>query len=80
MYASPAPSPFYKTVNCSPVSIENTVEKNVEKQEREMPSGLSSLTCCWQPLGNLQEVSRLFVRVLIETLGHQFFPLIQNQF
>lgn len=35
---------------------------------------------CWQPLGNLREVSRLFVEVLIETLGHQFFPLIQNQF
>lgn len=35
---------------------------------------------CWQPLGSLREVSRLFIEVLIETLGHRFFPLIQNQF
>lgn len=55
MYASPAPSPFYKTVNCSPVFIENTVEKNVEKQEREMPSGLSLLTLA---VGNLWAICR----------------------
>lgn len=75
MSAFPQPLPV-KLSTIILFSVKTGLEKCRTEAERNGP-WKSQLTIT---VGNLWEVGSLFVKVLIETLGHRFFPLIQNQF